>query len=44
MKKKLMKKIKIKKKEIRNRMFLIIGDSQGNVKIIDLMGYIKKNN
>ena len=30
------------KKSIRNRLYLTIGDSQGNIKIIDLMGYIKK--
>ena len=30
------------KKSRRNRIYLIIGDSQGNIKLIDLMGYIKK--
>ena len=30
------------KKLIKNRMYLIVGDSQGNIKVIDLMGYIKK--
>ena len=30
------------KKIIKNRIYLIVGDSQGNIKLIDLMGYIKK--
>ena len=36
------KKENEKIKENRNRMYLVVGDSQGNVKIIDLVGYIKK--
>ena len=32
------------KKVIKNRIYLVIGDSQGNIKLIDLMGYIKKKN
>ena len=30
------------KKVIKNRIYLLVGDSQGNIKLIDLMGYIKK--
>ena len=30
------------KKSMRNRIYLIIGDSQGNIKLIDLIGYVKK--
>ena len=29
-------------KKIKNRIYLIIGDSQGNIKLIDLMGYVNK--
>ena len=30
------------KKNIRNRLYLIIGDSQGNIKLIDIMGFVHK--
>jgi len=30
------------KKKIRNRLYLIIGDSQGNIKLIDIMGFVHK--
>ena len=32
------------KKVMKYRIYLIVGDSQGNIKLIDLMGYIKKSN
>ena len=31
-----------KKKKIRYRLYLIIGDSQGNIKLIDIMGFVHK--